>query len=151
MAEFSGGEKYTHYLRQVSCPCRSRLCGASVGGWGGRWVVARGGCVYRVIDGPPGSGKSTTFKRLACGTDGVIYISIESDTDAEKGVSQAIIDALGGLPPASFLGAIWANLVGGEFHKPAINLSCQWLTWQQQTKNFSGLSLWVLTDLLLVS
>ena len=117
MVGFPAGKKDGHCLRQVSCLCRSRLCGASVGGWGGRWVVARGDCAYRVIDGPPGSGKSTTFKRPACGTDGVIYISIESDTDAEKGVSQAIIDAFGGLPPASFLGAIWANLVGGESHK----------------------------------
>lgn len=84
-------------------------------------VITRCGCTYEVIVGPHGSGKSTIIKRLACETSGVIYISIESGTDTEKGLSQAIIAALGGLPPALSLGAIWANLVGGESHKPAIN------------------------------
>ena len=77
-------------------------------------VITRGGYGYGLIVGNHGTGKSTIVKRIACETDGVLYVSINSDPNTEKELSRAIITALGGLPPVTYLGSTWAK-VADEF------------------------------------
>ena len=84
-------------------------------------VITRSDYGYGLIVGNHGTGKSTIVERIACETSGALYIFIEPDPNTENALSRAIIAALGGLPPVSFLGSIWAKVLHGESHKSAIN------------------------------
>lgn len=84
-------------------------------------VITRNDYNYGLIVGNHGTGKSTIVKKIACETNGALYISIKSDPDSDRALSRAIITALGGLPPVTFLGSIWAKVVDGESHKSVIN------------------------------
>ena len=85
-----------------------------------RRAIAETSTQYDVIVGNHGTGKSTIVQKIACETSGALYVLIRPETDVVSAVTMAIVEALGGPRPGSFLQRIWDILLAGEHYEPAI-------------------------------
>ena len=74
-----------------------------------RRVLAGTPTRYDVIVGNNGTGKSTVVQKIACETSGALYVLIQPDEDVGSAVATAIVEALGGPHPESFLRRVWKN------------------------------------------
>ena len=87
-----------------------------------RRVIAATSTQYGVIIGNYGTGKSTVVQKIACETSGALYAFIRPKMDVESAVAKAIVEALGGPRPESFLQRIWDRLLAGEHYEPIISI-----------------------------
>ena len=87
-----------------------------------RRAIAGTSTRYDVIVGNHGTGKSTIVQKIACETSGALYVLIRPDEDVGLAVARAIVSALGGPRPESFLRRVWEKLGASEHYESAIIL-----------------------------